>query len=223
MRYKKIKEGFNYAFGFPPIRAILLQSAIVSLFGIQYTVLVPIFAEKILGGGAETLGFLMAASGIGALAGGIYLATRRSVIGLGRLIVLAPAILGIGLVAFAFSRYLPLSLIIMLFVGFGTIMQVAASNTVLQTIVEEDKRGRVMSLFTMAFLGMTPFGNLLGGFFANSIGASTTLIVDGVICVLASVFFSRQLPALRKLVRPIFEQKGIIKIKSRRDAESAES
>lgn len=207
---QKIKEGFTYAFGFPPIRAILLQAAIVSFFGIQYTVLVPIFAEKILGGGAETLGFLMAASGIGALTGGIYLALRRTVIGLGRLIVLAPGILGIGLIAFAFSRLLPLSLIIMLFVGFGTIMQVAASNTILQTIVEEDKRGRVMSLFTMSFLGMTPFGNLVGGFLANEIGASTTLIIDGIACLLVSIFFSRQLPALRKLVHPIFVQKGII-------------
>jgi MFS family permease len=207
---QKIKEGFSYAFGFAPIRSILIQAAIVSLFGIQYTVVVPIFAEKILGGGAETLGFLMAASGIGALFGGIYLATRKTVVGLGKLIVFAPSVLGIGLIAFALSRFLPISLIIMLFIGWGTIMQVAASNTVLQTIVEEDKRGRVMSLFTMSFLGMTPFGNLLGGALASSIGASHTLIIDGVICVITSIFFTRQLPALKKLVQPIYEEKGIL-------------
>jgi MFS family permease len=207
---EKIKEGFTYAFGFAPIRSILIQAAIISFFGIQYTVVVPIFAEKILGGGAETLGFLMAASGIGALFGGIYLATRKTVVGLGKLIVFAPSVLGIALIAFALSSFLPISLIIMLFIGWGTIMQVAASNTVLQTIVEEDKRGRVMSLFTMSFLGVTPFGNLLGGTLANSIGASNTLIIDGVLCVITSIFFTRQLPTLKKLVDPIYEEKGIL-------------
>lgn len=208
---KRIKEGFNYAFGFPPIRAILLNAALISLFGIQYTVIVPIYAEKILGGGAETLGFLMAASGIGALAGGIYLATRKTVIGLGKVIVLAAIILGLGLIAFSISEHLPLSLFTMLFVGLGTILQVASSNTVLQTIVDEDKRGRVMSLFTMAFLGMTPFGNLLGGALAERIGAPTTLIIDGIICIIASIFLAKQLPSLRRLVIPIYEKKGIIK------------
>jgi MFS family permease len=207
---QRIKEGFVYAFGFPPIRAILLFSALVSLFGIQYTVLVPIFAEEILKGGAESLGFLMAASGIGALIGGIYLASRKTVVGLGNVIVLAPSILGLALIAFSFSRYLPLSLLIMLFVGFGTILQVASSNTVLQTIVEEDKRGRVMSLFTMAFLGMTPFGSLLGGTLAERISAPTTLIIDGVICILGSIFFAKQLPTLRQIVYPIYEKRGIL-------------
>ncbi len=200
---QRIKEGFNYAFGFPPIRAILLNAALISLFGIQYTVIVPIYAEKILGGGAETL--------IGALAGGIYLATRKTVIGLGKVIVLAAIILGLGLIAFSISRHLPLSLFTMLFVGLGTILQVASSNTVLQTIVDEDKRGRVMSLFTMAFLGMTPFGNLLGGALAERIGAPTTLIIDGIICIIASIFLAKQLPSLRRLVIPIYERKGIIK------------
>ncbi len=208
---QRIKEGFTYAFGFPPIRAILLHAAIISLFGIQYTVLVPIYAEKILGGGAETLGFLMAASGIGALAGGIYLATRKTVAGLGRVMVLAASILGLGLMAFSISRHLPLSLFTMLFIGLGTILQVASSNTVLQTIVEEDKRGRVMSLFTMSFLGMTPFGNLLGGVLAERIGAPITLIIDGIICIIASIFLAKQLPSLRRLVIPIYEKKGIIK------------
>ncbi|MBW4602895.1 MAG: MFS transporter [Calothrix sp. FI2-JRJ7] len=208
---QRIKEGFIYAFGFPPIRTILLHAAIISLFGIQYTVLVPIYAEKILGGGAETLGFLMAASGIGALAGGIYLATRKTVAGLGKVIVLAASILGLGLMAFSISRHLPLSLLTMLFVGLGTILQVASSNTVLQTIVDEDKRGRVMSLFTMSFLGMTPFGNLLGGALAEKIGAPTTLVIDGIICIIASIFLAKQLPSLRRLVIPIYEKKGIIK------------
>ncbi|BAY11654.1 MFS transporter [Calothrix sp. NIES-2098] len=208
---QKVKEGFGYAFNFPPIRAILLLSTLVSLMGLQNTILVPIFAEEILKGGAETLGFLMAASGVGALSGGIYLATRRTILGIGKLIAIAPAILGVGLIAFALSRFLPLSLFTMLFVGLGTILQIASSNTFLQTIVEEDKRGRLMSLYTMSFLGMIPVGNLLGGFLASRIGAPNTLIIDGIACIIGSLIFSRQLPGLRKLVIPIYEQKGILK------------
>jgi MFS family permease len=207
---QRIKEGFNYAFGFAPIRALLILSALVSFMGLQYTVLVPVFAEKILGGGAETLGFLMAASGVGALASGIYLATRQTVVGLGKLVAFAPTILGCGLIAFSLSRFLPLSLFTMLFVGAGAILQVASSNTILQTLVDDDKRGRVMSLYTMSFLGTIPIGNLLGGFLANQIGATNTLIIDGIACILGSIFFTRQLPGLRQLVRPIYEQKGIL-------------
>jgi MFS family permease len=208
---QKVKEGFVYAFSFPPIRAILLLSTLVSLMGLQNTILVPIFAEEILKGGAETLGFLMAASGVGALAGGIYLATRTTILGIGKLIAIAPAILGLGLIAFSFSRFLPLSLFTMLFVGLGTILQIAASNTFLQTIVEEDKRGRLMSLYTMSFLGMIPVGNLLGGFLASHIGAPNTLIIDGIACIIGSIIFGKQLPVLRRLVIPLYEQKGILK------------
>ncbi|RCJ17071.1 MFS transporter [Nostoc sp. ATCC 43529] len=206
---QKVKEGFVYAFSFPPIRAVLLQSALVSLLGLQNTILVPIIAEEVLKGGAETLGFLMAASGVGALSGGIYLATRQTILGIGKFIALAPAILGIGLISFSLSRFLPLSLFSMLFVGLGTILQIAASNTFLQTIVEEDKRGRLMSLYTMSFLGMIPIGNLLGGVLANRIGATNTLLFDGIACIIFSIIFSRQLPALRQIMRPIYEQKGI--------------
>lgn len=208
---EQVREGFVYAFSFPPIRAILLLSALVSLIGLQNTILVPIFAEDILKGGAETLGFLMAASGVGALSGGIYLATRQTILGIGKLIALAPAILGVGLIGFSLSRFIPLSLFAMLFVGLGTILQIASSNTFLQTIVEEDKRGRLMSLYTMSFLGMIPLGNLLGGALANRIGAANTLIIDGIVCIIGSIIFFQQLPALRKMVIPIYEQKGIIK------------
>ncbi|MEH1795030.1 MFS transporter [Nostoc sp.] len=207
---QKVKEGFVYAFSFPPIRSILLLSTLVSLMGLQNTILVPVIAEQVLKGGAETLGFLMAASGVGALTGGIYLATRQTILGIGNLIALAPAILGTGLIAFSFSRFLPLSLFTMLFVGLGTILQIAASNTFLQTIVEDDKRGRLMSLYTMSFLGMIPIGNLLGGILASHIGATNTLIIDGIACILGSIVFSRQLPGLRQIMRPIYEQKGIV-------------
>ncbi len=207
---ERIKDGFDYAFGCPPIRAILLLSAIVSLLGMQYTVLVPVFADKILKGDAQTLGFLMAASGVGAVSGGIYLVTRQTIIGLGKLIVLGPALLGMGLIVFSVSRYLPLSLVAMFFIGLGTILQIASGNTVLQTIVDDDKRGRVMSIYTMSFLGVVPFGNLLGGTLADRIGVTPTLIFAGSACLLGSLYFSRQLPALSKIVREIYHRKGIV-------------
>jgi MFS family permease len=210
---QKIKEGFDYACGCPPIRAILSLSALVGLIGMQYTVLVPVFADKILQGNAQTLGFLMAASGVGAVFGGIYLITKKTVMGLGRLIILGPAILGIGLIILSLSRLLPLSLLAMLLIGLGILLQVAAGNTVLQTIVDDSKRGRVMSLYTMSFLGITPFGNLLGGTLAERIGATNTLLMAGMICLFGSIFFSRQLPELKKIVHEIYERKGI-KLKS---------
>jgi len=207
---QRIKEGFVYAFGFPPIRAILLLMAIFSLVAMPYSILIPIFATQILHGDAHTLGFLMAASGIGALMGGIYLSTRTTVVGLGKVIIVAPAFAGVGLIAFALSRNLWLSLLFALLIGLGSILQIAASNTVLQTIVEDSKRGRVLSLFTMAFLGMVPFGNLLFGALASRIGAPSTLAFGGAVCLIASLFFSRQLPELRRLVRPIYEEAGIL-------------
>lgn len=194
---QEIKEGFVYAFGFTQIRAILLLIALVSLFGLQYLVVEPIFAEEILQGNAQTLGFLMAASGVGALFGGIYLATRQTVVGISKLIFLAPSILGSGLIVFSLSRFLPLSMITMFFVGFSTLIQFAGSNTVLQTIVDDDKRGRIMSLYTMSLLGVFPFGNLLGGALAERIGAPNTLMIDGIACILSSMFLMKHMPALK--------------------------
>ncbi|MCC3471820.1 MULTISPECIES: MFS transporter [unclassified Microcoleus] len=207
---QRLKEGFDYAFGFPPIRAILLLLALVSFAGMSHTVLVPIFATKILNGGPQTLGFLMAASGVGAFAGAIYLIGRKSIVGIGKLIAISPAIMGFGLIGFGLSRILWLSLIMMLFVGFGFIIQFAGGNTFLQTIVEDDKRGRVMSIYTMAFFGVTPFGNLVAGGMANYIGSPNTVILGGIICILGSIFFTRQLPALKNLVRPLYQKMGLI-------------
>lgn len=207
--FQKVAEVFVYAFNFPAIRAILLLSALISFTGLQQTILLTIFAEDILQGSAETLGFLMAASGIGASAGGIYLATRKTILEIGQLIAFAPTILGVGLIAFSLSRFLPFSLFIMLFVGLGTILQIAASNTFLQTIVEDDKRGRLMSLYTMSFLGMLPLGNLVGGFLANRIGAPNTLMINGIVCIIGSMLFYRQLPNLKQAIRAVYEQKRI--------------
>lgn len=205
-----LKEGFHYAFGFPPIRYVLLLIALVSLIGMPYTVLMPVFAKDILHGGPHTLGFLMGSSGVGALVGAIYLASRRTVLGLGKWISLAAGLFGIGLIAFSLSRILWFSLFLMLLTGFGMIVQMASSNTILQTVVDEDKRGRVMSFYAMAFRGMTPFGSLLAGGLASKIGAPNTLMVGGISCILGSLFFARKLPLLRQMVRPIYVRMGIV-------------
>jgi MFS family permease len=206
----ELRQGFAYAFGFAPIRDILLFLGLVSLTGMPFTVLMPIFAKDILHGGPNVLGFLMGASGVGALAGALYLASRKSVLGLGKLIPLAAGCFGAGLAGFSLSRYFWLSLALMLITGFGMIVQMAASNTILQTIVDDDKRGRVMSFYTMAFVGITPLGSLLEGFAASLMGAPATLFAGGLICVLGAAVFARQLPVLRKAVRPIYVKMGII-------------
>jgi MFS family permease len=205
-----LTEGFHYAFGFAPIWSVLLLLALVSLMGMPYTVLMPIFAKEILHGGPHTLGFLMGASGVGALVGAVYLASKKSVLGLGKIIPIAASLFGLGLIAFSLSRLLWLSLMMMMVTGFGMIVAMAASNTVLQTIVEDDKRGRIMSFYTMAFMGMAPFGSLLAGFLASRIGAPDTLLLGGIACLLGAAVFAMRLRVLRRLVRPIYVQAGII-------------
>ncbi len=207
---KGIKEGFSYTFGFAPIRSIILLLGLISLMGMPYTVLMPVFASKILHGGSHTFGFLMGASGTGALIGGIYMASRKHILGLDKMIPISSTIFGLGLIAFSLSRFIWLSLILMLMTGFGMLMQMTSSNTILQTIVDDDKRGRVMSFYAMAFVGTAPFGSLLAGALATSIGAPNTLLTGGTFCILGAVAFSIKLPALRKIVRPIYIRLGII-------------
>jgi MFS family permease len=206
-----LEEGYRYAMGFPPIRYVLLLLALTSLVGMPYMVLMPIFARDILHGGPHTLGFLMGASGVGALVGALYLASRKSVLGLGKLIVIASSTFGAGLIAFSFSRSFPLSLFILLFTGFGMILQMASSNTIIQTIVDEDKRGRIMSIYAMAFGGTAPFGSMMAGSLASRIGAPTTLIISGTICIIGSLLFLKKLPLIRQAVRPIYIKMGIIR------------
>jgi MFS family permease len=203
-------EGFRYAAASVPIRSILLLLALVSLTGTPYTVLMPIFASRVLGGGPHTLGLLMAAAGVGAVAGALWLASRRSVLGLGRTLASAGFLFGAGLIAFSFSRWLWLSLPLLTAIGGGMMVQMAASNTLLQTVVDEDKRGRVMSLFTMAFFGMAPFGSLAAGWLGDRIGAASTVRWGGVATLVGVALFARKLPELRRLVRPIYVRLGIL-------------
>jgi MFS family permease len=207
---QELKEGWSYVIHFVPIRSILLLLSLVSLVGMQYTVLMPIFAGQVLHGGPHTLGFLMGASGVGALAGAMFLATRKNVLGLGRMVPSAAAAFGTGLIALGLSRSLWLSFVIMLFVGGAMMTQTATSNTILQTIVEDDKRGRVMSFYSMAFLGMAPFGSLLAGGLAQRIGAPRTVVVNGIICIAGAGWFASRFSTMRELVRPIYRTLGII-------------
>ncbi|MFH2011624.1 MAG: MFS transporter [Pseudomonadota bacterium] len=207
---KELKEGFSYTFGFPPIKSIILLLALVSLMGMPYTILMPVFVKEVLHGGPHTFGFLMGASGIGALISAIYLASRRTVVGLGKFIPLSAGIFGLGLVAFSLSRLFLLSFILMLVTGLGMMLQMATSNTIIQTIVDDDKRGRVMSIYAMAFMGTVPFGSFLAGSMASVLGAPKTIMVGGIFCILGASIFAKKLNELRKLVRPIYIRLGII-------------
>ena len=203
-------EGWNYATRSVPIRSILLLLSLVSLVGMPYTVLMPIFAARILHGGPHTLGFLMAATGVGALTSAILLAARKSVLGLGKMIPVSAALFGATLIAFANSRSFWLSMVLLLGTGFGFIQQLAASNTILQTIVEEAKRGRVMAFYAMAFQGVAPFGSLLAGVLAARVGAPDTLMLGGGLCIAGAIVFARRLPAMRQAARPIYVRLGIL-------------
>jgi MFS family permease len=206
----ELQEGFLYAYRFGPIRSILLLLALVSLMGMPYSVLAPVFAKEILHGGAHTFGFLMTGAGSGALVGTLYLASRRSVRGLGLVIVRATILFAVGIAIFALSRNFLLSLAALALAGFGGMTIVASCNTVLQTILDEDKRGRVMSFFTMAFIGVAPFGSLGAGAMAGIIGPRDTLLLGGLGCLAGAAIFARNLPKIREKVRPIYLRMGII-------------
>jgi len=203
-------EGWKYAIASKPILSIISLLALMNLFGVSYTVLLPVFAGSVLKGGPHTLGFLMSAIGAGALLGALWLASRQSVLGLGRVIAFASAVFGTALITFSLSKILWLSLVILVAGGAGVMLQMASCNTILQTIVDDDKRGRIMSLYVMAVVGTAPFGSLLAGFLSDRIGAPNALFFCGVICLSGAFWFYRQLPGIRKVVRPIYANLGII-------------
>ena len=206
---ENLKEGFSYTLGFAPLRNILLLLSLVSLLGMPYVTLMPVFARDILHGGPHTFGFLMGATGVGALLGALYLASRMTIAGLGLVIAIAAGTFGIGLITFSVSRALWLSILLMALTGFGMMVQMAASNTVLQTVATDGMRGRVMGYYTVAFVGMTPLGSLLSGWLASWLGVQSTVFISGVCCILGASVFTYGLPGLREMVRPIYEGKGI--------------
>jgi MFS family permease len=235
--FAEMKEGWTYVSGFVPIRIILMLFAAVSLMGMPFVVLMPVFAVSVLHGGPHTLGFLMGAMGVGALISALSLAARKSVRGLIRMIPISAGVFGLGLIGFGLSHFFWLSMLMVLIAGMGMMQGMAASNTIIQTLVSEDKRGRVMSYYTMAFVGMAPFGSLLAGTMAHAIpltpvwivagmvlsGAQWTVIINGAVVVIGSAWFFTRLPALRRTVRPIYQELGIIPSAKEMAAEQVQS
>ncbi|HUB80689.1 MAG TPA: MFS transporter [Bryobacteraceae bacterium] len=206
----QLREGWDYVSKFRPVRSVLLVLIVVSLLGWPYTVLLPVFAGKVLHGGAHTLGWLTGASGVGAFISAISLALRKSVAGLARMLQIASAMLGGGLILFGLSQTLWLSLVLMVFCGFGLIQTASVSNTIIQTLVPEEKRARAMSYYTSAFFGAAPFGSLLSGALAHRIGAPHTVMITGAMCVIGSIWFAIELPKIRVIMRPVYRELGLV-------------
>jgi MFS family permease len=207
--FEDILEGFRFASSTAPIRALLLLLGLVSLVGMPYTVLMPVFADRILHGGAKGLGILMGFTGIGALLGALTLALRSGVKGLGRLIVITCATFGVSLFLFSFSRNFWLSAVLLLPVGFSMMLQMASSNTLIQTMVPDALRGRVMALYSMMFMGMAPFGALFGGAMADRVGAPITVAIGAVASVLGAIWFGLNLPKIRTEARRLIVAQSV--------------
>jgi MFS family permease len=205
--WRGFREGVSYAFGSPAIRLVLILLAFVSIIGMPYAALMPVYARDILHGDSRTLGFLMGATGLGAITAAIFLASRRSVVGLERQLAIAAACMGTGLIAISYIKDFWLALPFMYLIGIGMISQIAVSNTILQTLVDEDKRGRVISLYVATFVGMLPFGNLLTGSLASAFGTPETMFITGILLVLASIAFTTQLKKWRAHAYPIFAER----------------
>lgn len=209
--WHELTEGWRYLTGSAPIRTILAFLALIGITSAPYTVLTPMIAGRLLGGGAHTLGFLMAASGVGALVCAVRLVLRQSVVGLARQTAVAVAGFGLGCLVLGLSRSFWLSLPLMAVTGYGLMHQIVASNTIVQTLVEDDKRGRVMSFYTIALLGSAPVGSLLSGSLAARTGVTTTLVVSGVASGLAALWFWRQLSMIRGAIRARYVELGIVR------------
>lgn len=208
--FRPLREGFSYTFGFAPIKYIILLLALASLTAMPYTVLMPIFAKETLGGGPRTLGFLMACSGIGALAAALTLASRKNVAGLEKKIPQAAALFGFGLIALSLSRNFALAAVFIAAASFGMITQMAVSNTIIQTIVADDKRGRVMAFYFMAFMGLAPFGSLLAGWTASHMGAPFAILISGVMAIAGAAAFYGRLGEVKENIRPVYLKMGIL-------------
>jgi MFS family permease len=205
-----IVEGLAYAFGFAPIRALLLMVGMTSIFGTSLMTLFPVFARDVLHGNAQLFGYLAGATGIGSLSAALYLASRTTVVGLGMKIAWSAVTMGLSSIAFSLSVNAALSLAILVPYGFSFMLLLAGCNTLLQTVVDDDKRGRVMSLYTMAFMGAVPIGSLLAGTLASSFGAPMAARIGGFAAIIFALFFLWRLPKLRAQVQPIYERAGLV-------------
>ncbi|MDD3119198.1 MAG: MFS transporter [Victivallales bacterium] len=208
--FRELREGVVYAYSFPPIRTILLLLMLLSLMIMPHTVLMPVFAKNILHGGSQTLGMLMAAAGVGALTAAVYLASRPTILGLTGKIVRSGLVMSVGMIILALSRSLLLALLDMTLIGFGLVFMMAAGNTMLQTMVDDDKRGRVMSLYSLSLAGMGPFGSLLFGALAHWLGVPWTLAIGGIAGLIGIAAFYCYLPEMRRHIRPLYIKLGLI-------------
>jgi len=215
----ELKEGFQYTFGFIPVRFIILLLALVSLMGMPFSVLMPVYAKEILHGSSHTFGFLMGASGLGALSGALYLASRRNAAGLEKIIPVSAMVFGTGLILLSVTRAFWLASLVMILTGTGMMMVMASSNTVIQTVIDDSKRGRVMSFYAMAFMGTAPFGSLIAGTLAKVIGTPMTLAIGGFSCIIGAGFYIRKMPEMQKQIKPVYKTLGILK----EDKDSEES
>src|SRR5712692_9847419 len=202
--------GVRYAWGFTPVRAILLLLTVANLLGMPYQVLMPVFATDILHGDAHTLGRLTAASGVGAILGALYLASRDSVLGFGRVLVLSTGLFGLGLVGLSYARHEGVAWLMLIGASGGMMVLSTTSQTVLQTIVDAEKRGRILSLYTMVFMGTAPVGSLVAGSMATQLTAPQMVRIGGLCCLVGALVFARYLPLLREMIRPIYANLGLI-------------
>ena len=198
-----IAEGFRFVRDTAPIRALLLLIGLVSLVAMPYSVLMPVFAAKILHGNARTLGILMGATGVGAMSGALLLASRRGVGGLGKWVAIACGAFGTTLILFSFSRWWLLSAVLLVAVGFSMMTQMSSSNTLVQAMVPDRLRGRTMAVYSMMFMGMAPFGALMSGAAADRIGAPRTVAIGGVLAIAGAIAFARYLPKIRVEARSL--------------------
>jgi len=207
---RQLVSGFQYAWQFKPITYLLGFMALVSLTGMSYMVLLPVFAGRFHEGSSETYGIMMGACGVGALSGALYMASRKTVLGLGRKLAGAGVLFGLALIGFALSPWVWLSLALLVAAGFGMMVLMASCNTLLQTMVDDEKRGMVMSIYMMSFIGVAPLGNLAAGFLAHHIGANVTVLLGGLICIATAGLFAGRLPVLREMIRPVYIKKGVL-------------
>ena len=209
---EELRSGVSYSFGFPPVRALLADVAIIGTFGMMYTTLAPVIASKVLHGGPHTLGILMTAAGVGALLATVYMASRSTVVGLGKVIVAASVALSLALAAFAFAQHLWIALLLLPVIGAGMMLTASSANTILQTVVSEELRGRVMAFYAVAVLGTQPFGALLAGVLGDRIGTHDTILLSAAVCLVASIWFAFRRPALAAHIRPIYMELGILSV-----------
>ncbi|MBI1370476.1 MAG: MFS transporter [Planctomycetes bacterium] len=208
--FASFRDGFDFTYGFPPIRALMLLLTMASITGMCFTTLMPVYAKDILGGDESTYSFLMGASGLGALIGAGYLTMRPGVLGLGKFLPMGCGLLGVSMIVFSMTSNIYVAALMRLFGSMGIVTQMAASNTILQTVVDDERRGRVMSFFSMAFIGMAPFGALLGGFLAEPehLGPRWTVMCVGIVSLVAAGLFLTQFRRLRALMLPVYAKLG---------------